>query len=255
MKIVIDTDTGRLMAAGPEGVRDLPLYSKDGFDVLSRLWMKVGWNQNFQSSFTWCGQPILELRADLLFTQEVVNCVRPNVIIQTGLAHSGLFLLLASMLRSHGGGKVIGVDANIPLELRQALDATDLASDLTLLRGEIVAESTLTQLKQTIIEDARVMAILASNRSKAAVRDELEAYAPLVSVGSYLVATGGFLQDVHDVPRGNPQWKDDHPAAAALEFALEHAEFRLEEFDAPLQDKRRATTVTFWPQAWLRRVK
>ena len=214
MKLVIDTETNRLMAAGPEGVRDLPLYSQDGFDVLSKLWMKVGWNQNFQSTFTWCGQPILELPADLLLTQEVIAGVKPNVVVQTGLAHSGLLLFLASLLRTHGGGKVVGVDGAIAPELQQAVQATHLAADVTLVQGEIIAEATMSQVMKEIPADARVMVLLTSSHSKSAVREELEAYAKFVTVGSYIVATGGVLQEGSDTPRGKPEWKDDHPAAA-----------------------------------------
>ena len=66
MKIVIDTETGRLMVAGPEGMRDLALYSKEGFEALSRLWVKVGWNEKYAYTFSWFGRPIIQLPEDMI---------------------------------------------------------------------------------------------------------------------------------------------------------------------------------------------
>lgn len=255
MKIVIDTETGRLMAAGPDGVRDLPLYSRDGFEELSRLWVKVGWNERYPYSFTWFGRPIIQLPEDMVRSQEVIYRVKPNVIVETGVAHGGSLIYYASLLRLLGGGKVVGVDIEIRPHNRQAIEAHEFASDITLIEGDSVGTATLDRVRRVIPQGARVLVFLDSCHTKDHVRKELEAYAPLVSVGSYIVATDGIMQDLHDVPRGEKSWKDDHPSAAAVEFAMEHGEFRLEQPPWPFNESQLSENITHWPQAWLLRVK
>jgi cephalosporin hydroxylase len=76
----------------------------------------------------------------------------------------------------------------------------------------------------------------------------------LVTPGSYIVATDGIMCDLPDVPRGRPEWAEDHPAAAAAEFAREHPEFVLEQPAWPFNESTLTQNVTHWPGAWLRRV-
>ena len=95
--------------------------------------------------------------------------------------------------------------------------------------------------------------ILDSNHSKKHVADELAAYAPMVSTGSYIVATDGIMRILHDVPRGKPEWTHDNPTAAAAEFAQAHPEFVLEEPPFPFNEGEIKERVTHWPGAYLRR--
>lgn len=255
MKIVIDTDTNRLMVAGSDGVRDLALYSKDGFEALSQLWVKVGWNEKYAYTFSWFGRPIIQLPEDMVRAQEVIYRVKPNVIVETGVAHGGSLIYYASLLKLLGGGKVIGVDIEIRPHNRQAIEAHEFSQDIQLIEGDSVGTATLNQVEQSIPDGAKVLVFLDSCHTKDHVRKELEAYAPLVTVDSYIVATDGIMQDLHDVPRGDATWKDDHPSAAAIEFAMEHSEFRLEQPPWPFNESSLSENITHWPQAWLRRVK
>jgi cephalosporin hydroxylase len=95
--------------------------------------------------------------------------------------------------------------------------------------------------------------VLDSCHTRAHVLGELEAYHDLVTPGSYLVATDGIMRDLHDVPRGRPDWADDHPAAAAADFARAHPEFELEQPPWPFNESGLTRAVTHWPDAWLRR--
>jgi cephalosporin hydroxylase len=99
------------------------------------------------------------------------------------------------------------------------------------------------------------MVILDSSHAKAHVLKELEAYAPLVTPGSYIVATDGIMQLVHDTPRGKPQWDSDNPTQAAREFAARHPEFVLEEPKWRFNESALDMTVTAWPGGWLKRIK
>ncbi len=255
MKIVIDTDTGRLMVAGADGVRDLALYSKEGFEALTRLWVKVGWNEKYAYTFSWLGRPIIQLPEDMVRAQEVIYRVKPNVIVETGVAHGGSLIYYASLLKLLGGGKVIGVDIEIRPHNRQAIEAHEFSTDITLIEGDSVGAETMDRVKREIPVGSKVLVFLDSCHTKDHVRKELEAYAPLVSVDSYIVATDGIMQDLYDVPRGDASWKTDHPSGAAIEFALEHSEFRLEQPPWPFNESQLTENITHWPQAWLRRVK
>jgi cephalosporin hydroxylase len=95
--------------------------------------------------------------------------------------------------------------------------------------------------------------VLDSDHSKAHVARELEAYGPLVTAGSYIVATDGIMQDLHDVPRGRADWRDDNPAAAARDFAARHPEFTLDPPAWEFNESDLDRPITGWPDAWLRR--
>jgi cephalosporin hydroxylase len=97
------------------------------------------------------------------------------------------------------------------------------------------------------------MVLLDSNHTKGHVRAELEAYAPLVTPGCYIVATDGIMWDLHDVPGGKPDWAWDHPMAAAAEFAAARPDFVLEDPSRPFQEGAIEQPVTYWPAGWLRR--
>ena len=98
------------------------------------------------------------------------------------------------------------------------------------------------------------MVILDSSHTKAHVAKELEAYAPLVSPGSYIVATDGIMGLVHDTPRGKPEWASDNPTQAASEFAARHPDFVLEEPKWRFNESELDRTITAWPGAWLKRI-
>jgi cephalosporin hydroxylase len=181
MKIVIDTETNRLMVAGPDGMRDLALYSKEGFEALSRLWVKVGWNEKYAYTFSWFGRPIILLPEDMVRAQEVIYHVKPSIIVETGVAHGGSLIYYASLLRLLGGGRVIGVDIEIRPHNRHAIEAHEFASDITLIEGDSVSKETLERVKRQIPDGANVLVFLDSCHTKDHVRNELEAYAPLVS--------------------------------------------------------------------------
>lgn len=93
--------------------------------------------------------------------------------------------------------------------------------------------------------------ILDSRHTKSHVLAGLEAYHELVTPSSYIVATDGSMQDLHDVPRGVPEWRWDHPAAAASEFVARHPEFVIEQPAWPFNESELDQNVTHWPGAWL----
>lgn len=254
MKLTIDTEARSLVVDDGGRPRELPLYSKAAFEQLSQLWIKVGWNEKYTYTFSWLGRPIIQLPEDIVRAQEVIYRLKPDVIVETGVAHGGSLILYASLCLAIGKGRVIGVDIEIRPHNRAAIESHELARFITLIEGDAAAAETIARVQSEVRSAERVLVLLDSNHSKAHVRRELEAYGPLVTPGSYIVATDGLMRDLHDVPRGKPEWAHDHPAAAAADFAAAHPEFVLEQPPPPFSESALTEPVTHWPGAWLRRL-
>jgi cephalosporin hydroxylase len=253
VKLEIDTSSNTLVCEEDGVRRELSLYSSEAFAALSRLWVKVGWDLKYSYGFTWMGRPIIQLPEDIVRIQETIYRVRPDVIIETGVAHGGSLILYASLCAAMQQGRVVGVDIRIRPENRIAIEGHELASRITLIEGSSIDPLLVDRVRGLVQGHERVFVILDSDHSRAHVAQELEAYAPLVSEGSYLVATDGIMYDLYDVPHGRTEWRTDNPRTAAKEFAERHPDFELEE--PPFLFKEAATSqqVTHWPGAYLRR--
>lgn len=254
MKLTIDTEAKTLLVNENGQERSLKLYSDESFELISDQWLKVGWNQRYPYTFTWLGRPIIQIPEDMLRIQEVVYRVKPDVIIETGVAHGGSLILYASLFKAMGnGGKVIGIDIEIRPHNRKAIEAHEMAPLITLIEGSSIAPETVAWAKAMIKPRQKVMVILDSNHSKGHVAQELAAYHDLVTPGSYIVATDGSMRVLYDVPLGKPAWRDDNPSAAAEEFASKHPEFILEQPAWGFNESGLSKNITHWPSAYLRR--
>jgi len=254
VKLTIDTCTRQLVQEADEQTRSLDLYSKEAFELLSQAWLKVGWDQKYIYTFTWMGRPVIQLPEDMIRTQEVIYRVKPDVIVETGVAHGGSLIYYASLCKAMDTGRVIGVDIEIRPHNRAAIEAHELSPWITLVEGSSTAGDTVRQVHRLVKPVETVLVILDSNHTKQHVLDELEAYHDLVSPGSYIVATDGIARYVDDVPRGRSDWRWDNPAEAAIEFAQTHREFALEQPAWPFNESALTENVTHWPSAWLRRL-
>lgn len=252
MKVSIDTQARTLQVEG-EGGRTLPLYGTEAFEVLSDLWVKVGWNQKYPYTFSWMGRPVIQLPEDMVRMQEVLYRVRPDVVVETGVAHGGSLVYYASLMKAMGVGRVVGVDIEIRPHNRQAIEAHELSGMITLIEGDSAGAETVERVRSLIAPGETVLVILDSNHSHAHVTRELDAYHGLVTSGSYIVATDGVMRMVHDVPRGQPEWDTDNPAHAAEAWVAAHPEFTLEQPEWPFNESELRANVTHWPSAWLRR--
>jgi len=255
MKFEVDTTSATIKILDENGGTNLPLYSKNAFELLSHLWLKVGWNEKYPYTFSWMGRPLIQLPEDVLRIQEVVYQIKPDVIIETGVAHGGSLILYSSLCKAMGKGRVIGVDIEIRKHNRAAIEAHELSSYITLIEGNAIDQAIVKQVADLVKPNETVLVILDSNHTKAHVAAELELYSPLVTQGSYIVATDGSMEFLNDVPRGATHWDYDNPAAAAREFAAKHPEFKLEQPDWPFNESMLDKNITHWPSAWLQRVK
>lgn len=253
MKLLIDTETKQLSIEESGRNKIIPLYSKEAFELISHQWLKVGWNQKYPYTFSWMGRPIIQLPEDIMRMQEVIYQVKPDIVIETGVAHGGSLILYASLFKAMGKGRVIGIDIEIRPHNRKAIEAHELADYITLVEGSSTAPEVVGAVRGMVQPGETVLVILDSNHTKQHVADELEAYHGLVTKGSYVVATDGSMKDLYDVPRGVPEWEWDHPTAAAAEFAEQHPEFILEQPAWPFNESDLTNNITHWPGAWLRR--
>jgi len=224
----------------------LPLYSEEAFQAISRLWVKAGWALRYSYNFSWMGRPVIQLPQDLVMVQEVIHRVRPDVIIETGVARGGSTVFYASLFEVLGRGRLISVDIEIRPHNRKALEEHPLKKRITLIERSSIAPETLQEVRRLIAPEEKVMVILDSNHSRDHVYKELELYGPLVTPGSYIVAGDGIMEDLFDVPGGKPEWTSDNPKAAIHEFLASHPEFAAD-------PEPTCSGVTYWPDAYLRR--
>jgi cephalosporin hydroxylase len=225
----------------------------EGFAAISQAWLRSGWDVKQIYSFTWMGRPIIQLPEDMFRIQEVIFRVKPDVILECGVAHGGSLVFYASLCKAMGKGRVIGVDVEIRPHNRVAIEAHFLFPYITLIEGSSIDPAIAAQAANLIQPGETVMVMLDSNHSKNHVLGELEAYGRLVTPGSYIVAMDGIMELVKGGPRTKPDWGWNNPRQAALEFASRHPEFVIEEPAFLFNEGVVKERVTYWPDAFLRR--
>lgn len=255
MKIIIDDIQKTLTIETSRDEKTVPLYSKEAFEIISHHWLKIGWNERYVYTFSWMGRPVIQLPEDMVRIQEVIYRIKPDVIIETGVAHGGSLIYYASLCKAMGKGRIIGIDIEIRSHNRTAIEAHELAEYITLIEGGSTDEKIVDQVKALVKPDETVLVILDSNHAKQHVLRELNAYSSLVTKGSYIVATDGSMKDLYDAPRGNSEWTWDNPVAAALEFAAENPEFVIEQPEWAFNESELTNNITHWPGAYLKRVE
>ena len=243
------TDFGPMITVEtPDGPREIDIYTSDGFTALSHLWTRSGWQRKFTYEITWMGIPIIQLPEDILMMQELIWRVRPDVIVESGVAHGGALILYASLLDALGKGRVVGVDVEIRKYNRLAIEAHPMSRRITLVEGDSVAEDTLEQVRSAIPAGASVMVALDSNHTRGHVAAELERYAPLVTPGSYCVVFDSVMTMVSDAPGAGENWAQDNPLEAVRAFLEEHPEFEVDPAFNRLE-------VTYCQSGFLRRLE
>lgn len=253
--LTIDETHGEVVLHDGDGTRRaLRIDTAEAFAAVSAAWLRCGWDVKYVYGFTWLGRPVIQLPEDLVRMQELIWRLRPDVIVETGVAHGGSLVFYASLFAAIGRGRAIGVDIAIRPANREAITAHPLAPRIALIEGSSIAPGTVAAVREQIAGDERVLVVLDSDHSRAHVRAELACYAPLVSPGSYIVVCDGVMADFADSPRGRPEWADDNPLAAVEDFLTDHDDFVEEEPPFPFNEGAVRTRVTYWPRCFLRRV-
>lgn len=217
--ITIDEQQGLVTVNGTTYSMDTP----EAFAAVSDAWLRAGWWVKHIYTFTWLGRPVIQLPEDLMRIQELIHTVKPDVILETGVAHGGALVFYASLCKLMDHGRVIGVDVEIRPHNRAAIEAHPLFPLITLIEKDSVAAND--DVRALIAPGERVLVLLDSNHSKAHVLAELEAYGPLVCPGSYIVAMDGNIMQLNaGGPRTQPDWSWNNARAAAEEFVRAHPE-------------------------------
>lgn len=252
--ITIDEANAVVIVRDDQGEQRYPLASAEAFRIVSAAWLRCGWDTKYVYSFSWMGRPIIQLPEDMVRIQEVIWQVQPDVIVETGVAHGGSLIFYASLCKAMDKGRIIGIDIEIRPHNRTAIEAHPLADRIELIEGSSVDPAVVDQVKARIRPGESVLVLLDSNHSKGHVEAELAAYAPLVSLGSYIVATDGIMAQVVGAPRSQPDWAWNNPRDAARTFAAQHPQFQIAPPAFPFNEGVVNEPVTYWPDGYLKRV-
>jgi cephalosporin hydroxylase len=217
-----------LRVATATGEREVDIYSEEGFQVLSDLWTRSNWHNRLSYEVTWLGIPIIQLPEDMVMIQELIWKVRPDVIVESGVAHGGALVLYASIMELLGRGRVIGVDIEIRKYNRLAIEAHPLSHRIELIEGDSLADDTVEAVRSRIGPAERVMVMLDSNHTREHVRGELDRYSPLVTPNSYLVVFDSVMAAVADAPAAGEGWDHDNPLEAVSDFLDGNTDFEVD---------------------------
>ncbi|SRR6266481_6579221 len=252
---MITIENDKLAVLSKDGAwLEYDIGSPEAFSILARLWLRSGWDNKYVYTFTWFGRPIIQLPEDVMRIQEVIYLLKPDVIIETGVAHGGSLIFYASLCRAMNHGRVIGIDIDIRPQNRQAIEQHELFEYITLIEGSSVDPRIVGQVKTRVSPGEMVIALLDSCHTKEHVLAELQAYSPLVTLGSYIVAMDGIMEQVAGAPRTQADWSWNNPKAAAIEFVGSNPNFLIEEPTFLFNESNIADRVTYWPSAFIKRV-
>ncbi len=231
---------------------------------LSREWMIKTWPHQYSYHFSWLGLPVIQYPPDIVALQEIVWEVKPDLIIETGIARGGSLLLSASLLAlielaeaSEAGEMldpstpvrhVLGIDIDVRPHNRLAIESHPLWSRISMIEGSSTAPDTISAVRERAAAAERVMVFLDSNHSHEHVLAELNAYAPLVTPGSYCVVFDTFIEDMPaDMFSDRPWGCSDNPKTAVREYLASHPEFAA---DRAIDGK---LLISVAPEGYLRR--
>jgi cephalosporin hydroxylase len=223
--------------------------------ALSRIWSRITDQYKYDYNFEWLGRPIIQYPQDIIAMQEIIFEVKPDLIIETGIAHGGSLIFYASMLElvaACGGpdGTVLGIDIDIRAHNRKAIEEHPMFKRITMIEGSSIAPEIIAQVHEKAKDKKRIMVVLDSNHTHEHVLAELNAYAPLTSVGSYCVVFDTIVEDMPpDSFPDRPWGRGNNPKTAVREYLKNHSEF---EIDKSIEHK---LLITVAPDGYLKRIK
>lgn len=254
--LTIDETGGRVILQGPDGSRaEHSLDTPEAFEAVSAAWLRCGWDVKYVYGFTWMGRPIIQLPEDMIRIQEVIWRLKPDVIVETGVAHGGSLVFYAGLFAAMGKGRVIGIDIDIRKHNRAAIESHPMSPRIMLIEGSSTDLATGAAVRKAVTPDETVLVILDSNHSRAHVEAELEMYSALVTPGSYIVACDGIMAQVAGAPRTQADWSWNNPLGAIDSFLASNPDFQLEEPGFAFNEGVVRNRVTYWPKCFLRRVR
>ncbi|MES2681194.1 MAG: cephalosporin hydroxylase family protein [Bacteroidota bacterium] len=206
----------------------------------------------YSYNFSWMGRPIIAYPQDMIAMQELIWKVKPDLIIETGVAHGGSIVYYASLLELIGNdGLVLGIDIDIRKHNRDLIEAHPMMKRIQLLEGSSVSDEIINKVKKIAATRKKIMVCLDSNHTHEHVLQELKLYAPLTSVDSYCVVFDTAVEDMPaDWDWGPRPWGvGNNPKTAVFEYLKTHPEF---EIDKNVDGK---LLITVAPDGYLKRIK
>lgn len=233
--------------------------------ALSRIWIRQISPLRYSHNFEWLGRPIIQVPPDTVILQELIWKIKPDLIIETGIAHGGSLVMSASMLAlldmceaiesgavldpKKSKRKVLGLDIDIRQHNREAIEAHPMSSRIQMIQGSSIAPKVIEQVKAVARNYQCVFICLDSNHTHDHVLAELEAYAPLTSIGSYCVVMDTAIEDMPKTMFPDRPWgPGDNPKTAVWEYLKTHSEF---EIDKSIDHK---LLISVAPDGYLKRV-
>ena len=219
--------------------------------ALSRIWLRLSAKHRYSYNFSWLGRPIIQLPTDMVVLQEIIWSVKPDLIIETGVAHGGSLIFSASMLELiGGGGRVVGVDIDIRAHNRTEIERHPMSKRITLLQGSSTDSAVVAQVRNLAQNRKAVMVILDSNHTHEHVARELDLYSPFVTAGSYLVVLDTVIEYMDaDAFPDRPWGKGNSPLTAVRQFLKGSDRFEIDrDIDAKL-------LISVAPDGYLKCVK
>jgi cephalosporin hydroxylase len=233
---------------------------------LTRAWITHANQLKYSYHFAWQGRPIIQYPQDIVAMQELIWSVRPDLIIETGIAHGGSLIFSASMLAlldmcdaiesgetidpSVSHRRVLGIDIDIREHNRVEIEKHPMASRIEMVQGSSIDAEVISRVHRFAANYSRVLVCLDSNHTHEHVLAELEAYAPLTSVGSYCVVFDTIVEDLPETMLGDRPWgRTNNPKTALREYLKHHLEF---EIDKSIPDK---ILITVAPDGYLKRTR
>jgi len=220
----------------------------------------------YSYNFLWLGRPIIQYPQDMVAMQEIIWSLKPDLIIEIGIAHGGSLVLSASVLAmidtaeaienkskydpTKSKRKVLGVDIDIREHNKKAIESHPMSNWIEMIQGSSISPEIIDKVKSFANNYNRILVCLDSNHTHEHVLSELEAYAPLTSVGSYCVVFDTVIEDVpEEVFPDRPWGPGNNPKTAVHKYLSEHSEF---EIDRAIQQK---LLITVAPDGYLKRVR
>jgi len=207
-------------------------------------------------NFSWLGRPIIQFPQDIVAMQEIIWEVKPDMIIETGIAHGGSLIFSASMLTlleacgEIEDGRVLGIDIDIREHNKIEIEKHPMSKKITMFEGSSIDENMIKKVYQFAKQGKKILVCLDSNHTRKHVLAELRAYAPLVSIGSYCVVFDTIIEDMSQGSFPDRPWdKGDNPKTAVWEFLKENDDFIV---DKDIENK---LLITVAPDGYLRKIK
>ncbi len=215
--------------------------------ALTSEWFNATCRHKYSYNFTWMGRPIIQYPQDMIAMQEIVWQTRPDLIIETGIAHGGSLIYYASLLEMMEKGRVLGVDIDIRAHNRAEIEAHPMFGRITMIQGSSIDENIAAQVREFAANASQVLLVLDSNHTHDHVLRELELYSPLVKKGGYIVVFDTVIEDMPTTFFSDRPWGvGNNPKTAVREFLKTNDRF---EIDASIPDK---LLVTVAPDGYLK---